>query len=411
MWARALRRTLSTQHGYRKNPSKGDKVIVAMSGGVDSSVTAKLLADKDYDLSAVFMRNWDTRDESGTDKGCEWEKDWEDVQRVCRKFDIPHRMIDLSREYWLRVFEPSLKSWEMGDTPNPDIWCNKEVKFGALMDHLPVDTQFIATGHYAHKLYHPETHRPQLLRPHDRLKDQTYYLSSISESSLSKTLFPLAHLPKGSVRKIAYDAELHNASRAESMGICFVGEKRRFSDFLSDYLTPNPGPILHLETGRQLGTHQGLWTYTIGQGAKIRGMPERMFVARKDKSTNALWVASINNPALLASSITMNDWSWIWADAPPPNLASRSGFRARMQFRHRMLDVPCTVFSANPSNPRSIHIVFDEPQKAVAHGQIAALWDGEWCLGCGTIEDVGTVDHASFSAVAATATTERPSHS
>ncbi|THH20893.1 hypothetical protein EW146_g548 [Bondarzewia mesenterica] len=331
------------------------------------------------------MRNWDTRDESGTDKGCEWEKDWEDVQRVCRKLDIPCQMIDLSREYWLRVFEPSLKAWETGDTPNPDIWCNREVKFGALMDHLTEDTQYLATGHYARKGYNSPSGRPQLLRPLDRHKDQTYYLSSITEISLSKSIFPLADLRKDEVREIAKRAGLHTASREESMGICFVGEKRSFNEFLANYLPPKPGPIIDLTTGRTVGEHQGLWTYTIGQGAKIRGMPERLFVTRKDKDRNTIWVVPSKHSDLLVSNIRAKNWSWIWADQPPPAIDTAEGFRARMQFRHRMMDVACAVYRKGDG---SILITLDEPQKAAATGQIAAIWDGPWCLGCGTIDAV-----------------------
>ncbi|KAI0034052.1 tRNA methyltransferase [Vararia minispora EC-137] len=356
-----------------------------MSGGVDSSVAAKLLTEKDYDLSAVFMRNWDTRDESGTDTGCEWEKDWEDVQRVCRTLDIPHRMVDLSREYWLRVFEPSLRAWEAGDTPNPDIWCNKEVKFGALLSHLAGLTPFLATGHYALKDHDAITGRPKLLRPLDRTKDQSYYLSSIPESSLARTLFPLSNLRKDDVRRIAQQAGLSTASRAESMGICFVGEKRRFSSFLANYLPPRPGVFRHLTSGRVLGAHQGLWTYTIGENARIAGQPERLFVVRKDKAANELIVAPSSSSALLSTGLLTHDFAWIWADAPPAGLDAPGGLRMHVQYRYRSPAIACTVRHADDG---ALHIAFDEPQKAVARGQIAALYDGMWCLGCGTIDDI-----------------------
>ncbi|KAI9446552.1 tRNA methyltransferase [Lactarius indigo] len=356
-----------------------------MSGGVDSSVAAKLLAEKDYDLSAVFMRNWDTRDESGTDVGCEWEKDWEDVQRVCQKLDIPCQMIDLSREYWLRVFEPAIKTWESGNTPNPDVWCNGEIKFGALFDNLPQGTQFLATGHYARKAYHPSNHRPKLMCASDRTKDQTYYLSSIPESSLDMALFPLADVSKTQVREIARAGGLHNASREESMGLCFVGERRRFNDFLGDYVAPRPGPVLEIDTDVELGQHSGLWTYTIGQGARLPGLTRRLFVAAKDHKKNAIYVALPDHPALFTSNITSNNFSWIWNDEPPSAAFSRDGFRASVQVRHRMSAVPVTVHQGWTSN--TVHITFDEPHKAVAQGQIAVVYDGDHCLGCGTIDE------------------------
>ena len=208
---------------------------------------------KEYDLSAVFMRNWDTQDESGSDKGCEWEKDWEDVRRVCKQLSVPcelvrvcayskpayldcREQIDLSKDYWTRVFEPSLHSWERGITPNPDVWCNKEIKFGALLDRLSVrhPSTFFATGHYARKGwgFSSESPVPLLLRAKDSTKDQTYFLSSISHSSLSRALFPLGDLAKTEVRNIAKGHGLITAERAESMGVCFVGEKGRFREFL-----------------------------------------------------------------------------------------------------------------------------------------------------------------------------------
>ncbi|KAF8503655.1 5-methylaminomethyl-2-thiouridylate-methyltransferase [Russula emetica] len=363
-----------------------------MSGGVDSSVTAKLLAEKDYDLSAVFMRNWDTRDESSTDVGCEWEKDWEDVQRVCRKLDIPYRMVDLSRDYWLRVFEPAIRTWEKGNTPNPDVYCNGEIKFGALLDNLPERTDFLATGHYARKTYHPQNHRPQLMRSSDLSKDQTYYLSSISESGLDKALFPLADLSKIQVREIARAAGLHNASRDESMGLCFVGERRRFNDFLGEYMVSRPGPILEIETNVQLGQHNGLWTYTIGQGARLPGLARKLFVARKDRQRNAIYVALPDHPGLFTSSITSNNFTWIWRDAPPTSAFSHQGFRASVQIRHRMTTVPVTVRQRWTSN--AVQITFDEPHKAVAQGQFAVLYDGDHCLGGGVIDE--TTSMTSF---------------
>ncbi|KAG9226479.1 hypothetical protein CCMSSC00406_0005854 [Pleurotus cornucopiae] len=356
-----------------------------MSGGVDSSVAAKLLAEQDYNLSAIFMRNWDTRDESGTDKGCEWEKDWQDVQQVCRTLDIPCRMIDLSREYWNRVFEPSLRLWESGVTPNPDVWCNKEIKFGALLDRLPYsesipERAWFATGHYARKLTGP---RAKLLRAVDRHKDQTYYLSSLSEASLNRALFPIGGLTKPEVREIARKHNLVTAERPESMGLCFVGEKGKFRDFLDQYIPPNPGPIVDLLTGKTLGEHNGLWTYTIGENARISGMPMKMFVSRKDTANNRVYVVpGTDHIDLWATSIRATGWSWIWADSPPIGISQPAGTRLRAKFRHKMEDIPCTVRRWADGD---MIITFDDPQKAVSPGQVVALWDADWCLGCGTI--------------------------
>ncbi|KAI0693356.1 tRNA-specific 2-thiouridylase [Cytidiella melzeri] len=359
-----------------------------MSGGVDSSVVAKLMAEQDYDLSAIFMCNWDTRDESGTDNGCEWKKDWSDVQRVCKHLDIPVEMVDLSREYWTRVFEPSLAAWEAGATPNPDIWCNKEVKFGALMDKLATKDTWIATGHYARKSWSSpitrEPIRPKLLRPADRNKDQTYYLSRMPESSLSRTLFPLADHSKPEVREMARKWALSTAERGESMGICFVGQKRRFSDFISQYISPKSGSIINATTRKVLGSHNGIWAYTIGQNARIPGLAQKMFVSGKDASRNEILVVEgSNHPQLYKSKIMMHDWRWIWADSPPAAIMQPEGFKARVQFRHRMADVACTV--RRRQRDGLIEIQFDEDQKAIAPGQVAAVYDGDWCLGSGTI--------------------------
>ncbi|KIP08740.1 hypothetical protein PHLGIDRAFT_103916 [Phlebiopsis gigantea 11061_1 CR5-6] len=355
-----------------------------MSGGVDSSVIAGLLSREDYDLSAIFMRNWDTRDESGTDQGCEWKKDWADVQKVCKSLDIPVKMVDLSKDYWNRVFAPCLESWEAGVTPNPDVWCNKEVKFGALMKELATEDTWIATGHYANKGWsETEPYRPKLLRPLDHTKDQTYYLAAMPEKSLARTLFPLAKYTKVQVKEMAAKWDLPTASKPESMGLCFVGEKRRFDQFLSEYLRPRPGRIVNEETGQIISEHQGLWTLTVGQNARIPGMPEKMFVSRKDPTTNSIYVVpGASNFRLYRNGIVARGWTWLWADSPPP-VDRPEGYRAQMQHRYRMDSIDCTIKSG--PEPGTIRIEFDKPDKAITSGQVAVVWDGDWCLGCGYI--------------------------
>lgn len=228
-----------------------------------------------------------------------------------------------------------------------------------------------------------------LMRASDWAKDQTYYLSSIPESSLDMTLFPLADVSKTQVREIARAGGLHNASREESMGLCFVGERRRFNEFLGDYVAPRLGPILEIDTNIELGQHYGLWTYTIGQGAKLPGLTSKLFVAAKDREKNAIYVALPDHPALFTASVTSNDFSWIWSDEPPSAAFSHEGFRASAQIRHRMTPVPVTVHQRWAN--KTVHITFDEPHKAVAQGQIAVLYDGDHCLGCGTIDETTSV--------------------
>ncbi|EKM82332.1 hypothetical protein AGABI1DRAFT_67935 [Agaricus bisporus var. burnettii JB137-S8] len=361
-----------------------------MSGGVDSSVAAWLLANQDFDLSAVYMRNWDTRDESGTDTGCEWEKDWEDVQRVCKKLGIPCQMIDLSQEYWNKVFEPSLQVWESGATPNPDVWCNREIKFGSLLERLPtssIGNTWFATGHYARKLWviGNGLPRPQLLRGRDPTKDQSYYLSSISESGLRQALFPIGHLRKPEVRALARKYGLPTSDRPESMGICFVGEKSRFNRFLSSYIPPKPGPIIDQTTGKAIGEHSGLWNFTIGENARIPGMHTKMFVSRKDTMSNSIFVVpGTNHSMLYCNALHVPVFNWIWKDSPHPELNLGRSFRAQAMHRYRMRSVPCTVHRDRDTG--HIKIEFDEGEKAVSPGQAAVLYDDEWCLGCGIIE-------------------------
>ncbi|KIM48670.1 hypothetical protein M413DRAFT_15030 [Hebeloma cylindrosporum] len=363
-----------------------------MSGGVDSSVSAMLLAKEDYDLSAVYMRNWDTRDEYASDKGCEWEKDWQDVQLVCKKLDIPCELIDLSREYWNRVFEPSLRQWEFGISPNPDVWCNREIKFGALLERLPLETKleqgsWFATGHYASKSWfiHGSSTRPKLLRPVDSHKDQTYFLSAISEAGLRRALFPIGHLTKPQVRELAKEKGLSTAERPDSVGICFVGERAKFNNFLSSYIPHKPGPIINQVTGQVVGEHTGLWNFTIGQNARVPGMPEKLFVCSKDVESNAIYlVPGSSHEALFKRKLHVPEFTWIWGDAPPQGIDLPEGARLDLMHRYRMAPVPCTV-----RRVENIELVIecDEPQHAITPGQVAALWDNQWCLGSGVISE------------------------
>ncbi|KAL1742161.1 tRNA-specific 2-thiouridylase [Schizophyllum fasciatum] len=345
-----------------------------MSGGVDSSVTAKLMQDQGYDVSGIYMRNWDTRDESGTDEGCEWKKDWNDVQRV-----------DLSREYWTRVFQPSLDAWAIGVTPNPDVLCNRHVKFGALHEYLGLlaaENTWFATGHYARKSW--LNGRPTLLAGLDPMKDQSYYLAGIRESNLRPALFPLGDLRKSRVKQLARDFKLPVADRKESMGICFVGKKGDFRGFLSNYLEGQTGSIRDLETGEELGTHEGLWGYTVGERARIPNMLQRWYVANKDTTTNTVYVVpGPDHPALFRSSMTVDTFDWIWEDAPPKDIDHPNGLKVSIKFIYRMSPTGCTIRRQG----QGVQIVLDAPMRDVSLGQIAVVYHGDEqrVLGCGPI--------------------------
>ncbi|KAJ2457476.1 hypothetical protein GGF42_002651 [Coemansia sp. RSA 2424] len=257
-----------------------------MSGGVDSSVAAHILKQRGLDVEAIFMRNWDTRDERGE---CPSERDWRDVQAVCQQLDIKCHEINLVRDYWNTVFAVALDEYARGRTPNPDILCNREIKFGVLLkeiDRRLGSFQWFATGHYARTVGTADS--TLLYRGLDRKKDQSYYLAAVDSKHLSRTVFPLGQLEKKrDVRKLALDLGLATAKKEESMGICFVGERRRFDQFLAEYLPQNAGYIFSWN-GRVLGKHGGMFTKTIGQSAGIPGWQDKWYIYAKDIESNRM---------------------------------------------------------------------------------------------------------------------------
>ncbi|KAK9723050.1 hypothetical protein K7432_002205 [Basidiobolus ranarum] len=379
------RRYLSSIHRY--GPKPGEKVVVAMSGGVDSSVTAYLLKKQGFDVDAVYMRNWDTSDEQGV---CTSEEDWKDVQRVCEQLKIPCRRLDFTKEYWTEVFERVLSDYAKGVTPNPDILCNREIKFGTLMERaLEGVGEWLATGHYARVVRAGDQIR--LFRGIDRNKDQSYYLANVGESKLRQAMFPLGELTKPQVREIANEANLATKDKAESMGICFVGKRKRFSDFLAEYIPQNPGVIVNAE-GKPLGKHQGLFSLTIGQCAKLSGQSERWFVIDKDIEKNRIIVGpGSDHPKLFSDSLIARDFFWINGE---PKEISRDGFDSEAQIRYRIDPERCKIVRANDSQ---YHFSFHNDQRGVVPGQYVVVYQGDWCLGGGVIDQVFKSDPSSDS--------------
>ncbi|WFD32929.1 tRNA-5-taurinomethyluridine 2-sulfurtransferase [Malassezia sp. CBS 17886] len=370
-------------------PAKGTRVTVALSGGVDSSVAALLLAQQDVDLRAVYMRNWSAADEtasmqggSGGNMGCAWQREWDDVQRVCRHLGgIPLSLVDLSQEYWIHVFEPALDSWAHGTTPNPDVDCNRTIKFGALMDRIE-DASWLATGHYAQVAWRTDAAGrvcAQLERAADASKDQSYYLSAVPEERLRRSVFPLGRMYKRDVRALARRHALPTAENSESMGLCFVGERGRgthgFSRFLDGYVEGRRGRLVSPD-GAVLGWHEGLHTLTIGQRARIGGQCERHFVARKDLATgDVVVIPGKAHPMLQCTALECDAFAWVSGRA--------RGGALHAQVRYRQSAAAASVADCGA---HGIRVQFHSPMFAVAPGQTVALYDGDTCLGSGVID-------------------------
>ncbi len=358
----------------------GTSVVVGLSGGVDSAVAALLLKRRGARVQALHMTNWD--DDEGY---CTAAADLQDARRVCEQLDIPLHHVDFAAEYRERVFAEFLDEYRAGRTPNPDVLCNREIKFGVFRDYAKrLGAELLATGHYARTaVTGGETH---LLKGIDSGKDQSYFLHAVSEAALRETLFPLGELRKAEVRALARDAGLATHDKKDSTGICFIGE-RPFREFLAGFLPARPG-IIRSADGQELGRHDGLMFYTLGQrqGLGIGGRRDAgdapWYVAAKDSATNELIVVQGDHPLLYSRELLTGPPSWI---GTPPRF--RDGMRCAARVRYRQEDQGCRVTAAGDGR---LQVVFDSRQRAVAPGQYAVFYDGERCLGGAVIERVET---------------------
>jgi tRNA-specific 2-thiouridylase len=338
-----------------------------MSGGVDSSVSALLLKEQGYDVIGLFMKNWEEKDESGV---CTSAKEYDDVVRVCDTLKIPHYTVNFTQEYWDLVFTQFLQELKMGFTPNPDILCNREIKFNLFFKKaLELGADALAMGHYA------QTCDNLLLRSHDTEKDQTYFLYTLKSEILKKTLFPIGHLTKTDVRKLAKDHNLATAEKKDSTGICFIGE-RNFAKFISTYIPYQEGPFQKL-SGQVVGKHLGVAYYTIGQrkGLSLGGPGEPWFVVGKDVKNNIVFVEQgDDHPALYSLSLTASDATWIDSTPTFP-------LHCTAKIRYRQPDQPCIV----EQRGQELSVQFLTPQRAITPSQSVVFYQGALCLGGATI--------------------------
>lgn len=353
-------------------------VVVGMSGGVDSSVAALLLKEQGYNVIGLYMVNWEEEGENGC---CTAEADYEDVRRVCNKIGIPYYTVNFAKEYAERVFAHFLEEYARGRTPNPDVLCNREIKFGPFKEYArALGADYIATGHYCDILHEGDTH--YLLKAADANKDQTYFLNQVTQEQLSDVLFPLGKILKPQVRELAEKYGLSTAKKKDSTGICFIGE-RNFRNFLKTYLPAQPGVIRTLE-GEQVGEHIGLMYYTLGQrrglnlgGRKGDTAEGRWFVIKKDVKNNILYVSHGDESALFTESCTVSGINWI------PRAPREAEFSCTAKFRYRQGEQGVRVVRTGED---SAEVLFDVPQRAVTGGQYAVFYSGSKCIGGGVID-------------------------
>lgn len=356
-------------------PAKGT-VVVGMSGGVDSSVSALLLKQQGYRVIGMFMKNWEETDDYGV---CRSAADYEDVVRVCRQLDIPYYTVNFAKEYREEVFAQFLSEYEAGYTPNPDILCNREIKFKALFEKaIEYGADYLATGHYAQARFVDGSYR--LMKGVDPEKDQSYFLYAIDGRVLERVLFPIGGMHKSQVRALAEEHGLATAKKKDSTGICFIGE-RNFKEFLSGYIAGKPGNFETLD-GKVVGRHDGVAYYTNGQrrGLGIGGPGDAWFVVDKDIERNVVVVAQgMTHPALFCDALTATEMSWIAAKAPDP-----LPIHCQSKIRYRQSDQPCTITKIEEDR---IFVEFPFPQRAATARQSIVFYDGDICLGGALIED------------------------
>lgn len=353
-------------------------VVVGMSGGVDSSVAAALLKEQGYNVIGLFMHNWEEDDEDGC---CTAVSDYEDVKRVCNKLGIPYYSVNFAKEYRERVFSYFLNEYSAGRTPNPDVLCNREIKFGPFLDYaLKLGADYIATGHYCDISHDNGVHC--LLKAADGNKDQTYFLNQLSQHQLERVLFPLGKLLKPEVRRIANKYGFSTADKKDSTGICFIGE-RKFREFLKNFIPAKNGKIVDLN-GNEVGEHEGVMYYTLGQrrGLNIGGLSGsnggRWFVVDKDVKRNLLIVSQGDEKPLYSVSLEASTVNWI------PKKPTEKTFECNAKFRYRQPEQKVKV----TINGEKVFVEFNEPQRAVTPGQFVVFYKDNMCLGGGIIEKV-----------------------
>jgi tRNA-specific 2-thiouridylase len=359
------------------------KVIVGMSGGVDSSVSALLLQQQGYAVEGLFMKNWDEDD--GTEY-CTAKDDLIDAQAVCEKLGIHLHTANFAAEYWDNVFEHFLSEYQAGRTPNPDILCNREIKFKAFLDYaLTLGAEYIATGHYTRKI--GEGASTQLVKGLDQNKDQSYFLHAVGSEQISRSLFPIGNMEKPHVRKLAEEHGLVTHNKKDSTGICFIGE-RRFKDFLEQYLPAKPGSIEDVD-GNHMGQHTGLMYHTIGQrqGLGIGGIKgaseEPWYVVDKDIAGNVLTIAQgSNHSRLFHTGLTASDIHWIAGIEPD------MPYSCKAKTRYRQADQSCSI----EKDSEGYRVIFDEPQRAITPGQSVVFYREDVCLGGGVIESAFNIN-------------------
>lgn len=371
-----IQEQIPTNH-IRVKMNNQETIIVGMSGGVDSSVSALLLKQQGYRVIGLFMKNWEETDENGV---CTSAEDYDDVRRVCDKLDIPYYAVNFIEEYRQQVFDHFIKDFQRGLTPNPDILCNREIKFKAFLNKAKeLGAAYLATGHYA-QIKKIEG-KSCLIKGKDASKDQTYFLYTLTHDILDSVLFPIGHLEKNEVRELARQHGLATSEKKDSTGICFIGE-RHFRTFLSQYIGIKPGTFETLD-GRIVGKHNGAAYYTLGQrkGMGIGGPGEPWFVVAKDIERGIVYVEQgPNHPALFCDELAAIDLSWV--TEPPKGLP----FACESKVRYRQADHPCVIQSIE--NGRAV-VTFPQPQRAVTPGQSIVFYDGPVCLGGGVISETG----------------------